>query len=97
MDASEPPTVLQGLYRPLSTGTPICVQQDNQPITDSAPEESPQALQILTTLQYLAEVGPKSPPAGQITQSVQSIMRPLQQVEISFMPHAMLGYAPLTR
>ena len=27
-----------------------------------------QALRVLTTLQYLVEVGPKSPPAGQITQ-----------------------------
>ena len=41
VDASRPPTVLQGLYRPLSTSTPICMQQDNQPITDSAPDESP--------------------------------------------------------
>ena len=52
-----------------------------------------QALWVLTTLLYLAEVGPKSPPVGQIIQSVQSIMQPLQQVEISFMPHAVLGYA----
>ena len=56
-----------------------------------------QALWVLTTLQYLVEIGPKSPPAGQITQSVQSIMQPLQQVEISFMPHAVLGYATLTQ
>ena len=56
-----------------------------------------QVLQVLTTLQYLAEVGPKSPPPGYITQYVQSIMQPLQQAEISFMPHAVLGYATLTR
>ena len=56
-----------------------------------------QALRVLTTLQYLAKVGPKSPPAGQIAQSVQSIMQPLQQADISFMPHAALGYAVLTR
>ena len=30
VDASGPPTVLQGPYRPLSTSTPICVQQDTQ-------------------------------------------------------------------
>ena len=40
-----------------------------------------QALRVLTTLHYLAEVGPKSPPAGQIAQSVQLIMWPLQQAE----------------
>ena len=56
-----------------------------------------QALRILTTLQYLAEVVPKSPPVGQIVQSVQSIMWPLQQADISFMAHAVLGYAVLTR
>ena len=56
-----------------------------------------QALQVLTTLQYLAEVGPKIAPAGQITQSVQSIMWPLQQAEISFMPYAVLGHATSTR
>ena len=51
-----------------------------------------QAQRVLTTLQYLVEVGPKSPPAGQITQSVQSIMQPQQQVDTLFMPHAVLGY-----
>ena len=43
--------------------------------------------------QYLAEMGPKSPPPGHITQCLQFIMQPLQQAEISFMPHAVLGYA----
>ena len=52
-----------------------------------------QVLRVLTTLQYLAEVGPKSPTPGHIAQCVQSIMWPLQQVEIPFMPHAVLGYA----
>ena len=47
---------------------------------------------MLTTHQYLAEVGPKSPPQGHIEHSIQSIMRPLEQTEISFMPHAVLGY-----
>ena len=56
-----------------------------------------QALRVLTTLQYLAEIGPKSPPVGQIAQSVQSIMQPLQQAGISFMPHAVLSYAVSTR
>ena len=51
-----------------------------------------QVLQVLTTLQYLAEVGPKSPPPGHITHSVQSIMRPLEQLDISFQPHTVLGY-----
>ena len=55
-----------------------------------------QVLQVLTTLQYLAEVGPKSSPPGQLAQCVQSIMQPLQQAEISFMAHAVLGYAVLT-
>ena len=59
--------------------------------------EERQALQVLINFQYLAEVGPKSPPAGQIAQSVQSIMQPLQQEDISFMPLAMLGYAVSTR
>ena len=40
-----------------------------------------QVLQVLTTLQYLAEVGPKSPPPGHITHSVWSIMRPLKQLD----------------
>ena len=53
-------------------------------------------LWVLTTLQYLAEMGPKSVPPGHITQCVQSIMWPLQQAEISFMPHAVLGYAMST-
>ena len=56
-----------------------------------------QALWVLTTLQYLVEVGPKSHPVGQIAQSVQAIMQPLQQADILFMPHAVLGYAVLTQ
>ena len=56
-----------------------------------------QTLRVRTTLHYLAEVGPKSPPAGHIAQSVQSIMWPLQQADISFMSHAVLGYAVSTR
>ena len=53
-------------------------------------------LQVLTTLQYLAEVGPKSLPPGHISKCVQSIMWSLQQAEISLMPHAILGYAMST-
>ena len=56
-----------------------------------------QVLWVLTTLQYLAEVGPKNPPQGHVAHSMQSIMWPLQQAEISFMPHAVLGYATLIR
>ena len=52
-----------------------------------------QVLQVLTTLQYLAEMGPKSPPPRHIAHSVQFIMRPLKQAEISLMPHAILGYS----
>ena len=52
-----------------------------------------QVLRVLTTLQYLAEMGPKSPPPGHIAHSMQSIMRPLEQAQISFMPHAVLGYS----
>ena len=52
-----------------------------------------QVLQVLTTLHYLAEVDPKSPPPGHVAHSMQSIMQPLQQAVISFMPHAVLGYA----
>ena len=59
--------------------------------------EERQVLQVLTTLQYLAEVGLKSQPPGHIAQCIQSIMWPLQQAEISFMPHAVLGYAMLTQ
>ena len=51
-----------------------------------------QVLWVLTTLQYLAEVCPKSLPLGHMVHSVQSIMRPLEQLEISFQPHAVLGY-----
>ena len=51
-----------------------------------------QVLWVLTALQYLAEVGPKSPPPGHVAHSVQSIMRPLKQLKISFQPHAVLGY-----
>ena len=56
-----------------------------------------QVLRVLTTLQTLAEMGLKSLPPGHITQCVQSIMWPLQQAKISFMPHAVLGYAMLTQ
>ena len=55
-----------------------------------------QVLRVLTTLQYLAEVGPKSPPPGHVAHSVQSIMH-LHQAEISFMPQPVLGYATLIR
>ena len=41
LDDSGPPTVLQGLYMPLSTSTPICMPQDNQQPTYSTPDESP--------------------------------------------------------
>ena len=51
-----------------------------------------QVLQVLTTLQYLAEVGPKSPPLGHVTHNLQSIIRPLEQLDISFQPHTVLGY-----
>ena len=61
---------------------------------DMSPGER-QVLRVLTALQYLAEVGPKSPPPGHIAYSIQWIMRPLEQMEISFMPHAMLGYGTL--
>ena len=54
-----------------------------------------QVLWVLTTFQYQAEVGPKSPPPGHVTHSMQSIMQPLQQAGILFMPHAVLGYATL--
>ena len=36
-----------------------------------------QVLQALTTLQYLAKVGPYSPPPGHVAHSMQSIMLPL--------------------
>ena len=41
LDDSGPPTVLQEPYVPLSTSTPVCMSQDNQPPMDSAPDESP--------------------------------------------------------
>ena len=56
-----------------------------------------QVLRVLTTLQYLAQVGPKGPPPGHVAHSVQSIMWPLQQADILFMLHAVLGYATLIR
>ena len=52
-----------------------------------------QVLQVLTTLQYLAKVGPKSPPPEHIVHSIQLIMRPLEQTKIAKMPHAVLGYS----
>ena len=52
-----------------------------------------QVLRVLTTPQYLATIGPKSPPPRHVAHSVQSIMRPIEQTEISFMPHAVLGYS----
>ena len=63
---------------------------------DMSPRER-QVLHVLTTLQYLAEVGPKSPPPGHVAHSVQSIMRPLKQTKISFMPHAVWGYGTLVQ
>ena len=56
-----------------------------------------QVLKVLTTFQYLTKVGPKSPPPGHVAHSMQSIMQPLQQAEISLMPHAVLGYATSIR
>ena len=41
VDENGLPTMLQGPYVPLSTITPISVQQDNQTASSSAPEESP--------------------------------------------------------
>ena len=41
LNASGPPTVLQGPYIPLSTSTPIHVSQGNQQTMDSAQDESP--------------------------------------------------------
>ena len=58
---------------------------------DMSPRER-QVLRMLTILQYLPQVGPRSPPPGHVAHSIQSIMRPLEQTEISFMPHAVLGY-----
>ena len=51
-----------------------------------------QVLWVLIKLQYLAEVDPKSPPPGHVVHSVLLILRPLKQLEISFQPHAVLGY-----
>ena len=51
-----------------------------------------QVLSILTTMQYLAEVGQKSPSPGQVAQCVQWAMQPLQQFEIAYPPQAVLGY-----
>ena len=41
--------------------------------------------------------GPQEPTSGHVAHSMQSIMQPLQQAEISFMPHTALGYATLIR
>ena len=41
LDDNGPPTGQQGPYMPLSTGTPVCMSQENQPPMDSAPDESP--------------------------------------------------------
>ena len=62
LDDSGPPTVLQGPYIPLCTSTPVHVSQDNQPPTDSAPDESPFQQVIPSILQQslypsLAEMG----------------------------------------
>ena len=56
-----------------------------------------QILQVLTTLQYLAKMGPKSPPPRHVADSMQSIMRPLKQAGISFTPHSVLGYSTSIR
>ena len=42
-------------------------------------------------------MGPKSPPPGHVAHSVQSIMWPLEQAEISFIPHTVLGYSTSIR
>ena len=42
-------------------------------------------------------MGLKSPPPGHIVHSMQSIMRPLKQADISFIPHAVLGYSTSVR
>ena len=52
VDKSGPPTVLQGPHIPLSTSTPVHVQQDNQATTDSALDKSPFQQVILGILQH---------------------------------------------
>ena len=51
-----------------------------------------QVLSVLTTMQYLAKVGPKSLGLGQVAQCVLWGMQPLQEMEIAYPPQAILGY-----
>ena len=50
-----------------------------------------QALKVLTMLQCLAELGPQKPAQGTISHCVESIMRQLMVLDISFSSQAVLG------
>ena len=54
-----------------------------------------QILTVLTTMQYLALLGPKSPGPEQIAKCVQQAMQKLQQVKIFCPPQAVFGYVDL--
>ena len=55
-----------------------------------------QALKVLTTLQCLAELGPQKPAQGTISHCVESIMRQLMVLDITFSSKAVLGSTVLT-
>ena len=55
-----------------------------------------QALKILITLQCIAEVGPRKPTPGYICQCMESIMRPLSVIGITFSAHSVLASAALS-
>ena len=55
-----------------------------------------QALKVLTMLQCLAELGPRKPAQGTISHCVESIMRQLMVLDITFSSQAVLGSGVLT-
>ena len=55
-----------------------------------------QALKVLTMLQCLAKIGPQKPAQGMISHCVESIMRQLMVLDITFSSQAVLGSTVLT-
>ena len=56
-----------------------------------------QALKVLITPQCIAEAGPRKPAPGYVCQYVESIMRPLSVIGITFSAHSILASAASSR
>ena len=53
-----------------------------------------QVLKMLIALQCLAEVGPRKPVSGYVSQCIESLICPLMAMGIGFTAHAMMASVP---